>query len=94
MLEALPSRTVPYERVDPFILLHEARIRAADMTDVDTKHPHRGFDNIWCILEGTASTGHNTGPKGEIERARLPEGGLLALRTGAGDMARRVDRKR
>jgi quercetin 2,3-dioxygenase len=84
VLEALPSRGVSYERVDPFILLHEARIRAADMTDVDTKHPHRGFDNIWYILEGTASTGHTTGPDGAIERARLPEGGLLALRTGRG----------
>ena len=84
VLEALPSRGAPYERVDPFILLHEARIRAADMTDIDTKHPHRGFDNIWYILEGTASTGHTTGPNGAIERARLPEGGLLALRTGRG----------
>ncbi len=84
VLEALPSRGAPYERVDPFILLHEARIRAADMTDVDTKHPHRGFDNIWYILEGTASTGHTTGPNGAIERARLPEGALLALRTGRG----------
>jgi quercetin 2,3-dioxygenase len=84
VLEALPSRRAPYERVDPFILLHEARIRAADMTSVDTKHPHRGFDNIWYILEGTASTGHTTGPNGAIERVRLPEGGLLALRTGRG----------
>lgn len=63
ILEALPSRGTPYEQVDPFILLHEARIRAADMTGVDTKHPHRGFDNIWYILEGTASTGHTTGPR-------------------------------
>jgi quercetin 2,3-dioxygenase len=84
VLEALPSRGAPYEDVDPFILLHEARIRAADMTGVDTKHPHRGFDNIWYILEGTASTGHTTGPNGAIERARLPEGALLALRTGRG----------
>jgi len=84
VLEALPSRGLVYQRVDPFILLHEARIRAADMTGVDSKHPHRGFDNIWYILEGTASTGHTTGPDGAIERARLSEGGLLALRTGRG----------
>lgn len=84
VLEALPSRGAPYEHVDPFILLHEARIRAADMTGVDTKHPHRGFDNIWYILEGAASTGHTTGPDGSVERARLPEGALLALRTGRG----------
>ena len=45
---------------------------------------HRGFDNLWYILEGSASTGHSTGPDGAIERARLPKGALLALRTGRG----------
>jgi quercetin 2,3-dioxygenase len=84
ILEALPSRALPYERVDPFILLHEARLRLADLNGVDTKHPHRGFDNLWYVLEGSASTGHSTGPGGTIERARLPEGALLALRTGRG----------
>ena len=84
ILEALPSRSVPYERVDPFILVHEGRIRLADMKGVDTRHPHRGFDNLWYILEGSASTGHSAGPGGAIERARLSEGALLALRTGRG----------
>src|SRR5437773_11818755 len=84
VLEALPSRRASYDQVDPFILVHEARMRLADMTNVDTKHPHRGFDNLWYILEGTASTGHSTGPGGTIERARLPKGALLALRTGRG----------
>jgi redox-sensitive bicupin YhaK (pirin superfamily) len=84
VLEALPSRSTPYEAVDPFILVHEARIRPSEMANVDTKHPHRGFDNLWYVLEGTASTGHNTGSGGTIERARLPEGSLLALRTGRG----------
>jgi redox-sensitive bicupin YhaK (pirin superfamily) len=84
ILEPLPSRSVPYERVDPFILVHEARFRLSELKDVDTKHPHRGFDNLWYILEGSASTGHSTGPGGTIERARLPKGGLLALRTGRG----------
>ena len=84
VLEALPSRTVPYERIDPFILVHEARLRPSDMANVDTRHPHRGFDNLWYVLEGTASTGHSTGPGGAIERARLSQGALLALRTGRG----------
>src|SRR5438309_5012828 len=84
ILEPVPSWTVPYERLDPFILVHEARFRLSELTDVDTKHPHRGFDNLWYILEGSASTGHSTGPGGAIERARLPKGGLLALRTGRG----------
>jgi redox-sensitive bicupin YhaK (pirin superfamily) len=84
VLEALPSRSVPYEQVDPFILVHEGRLRLSDMKGVDTKHPHRGFDNLWYVIEGSASTGHSTGPGGSMERARLSEGALLALRTGRG----------
>jgi len=84
ILEALPSRAAPYQRVDPFILVHEGRIRLSDVAKVDTKHPHRGFDNLWYVLEGSASTGHSTGPGGAVERARLSEGALLALRTGRG----------
>jgi redox-sensitive bicupin YhaK (pirin superfamily) len=84
VLEALPSRSVPYEQVDPFILVHEGRMRLSEVGKVDTKHPHRGFDNLWYVIEGSASTGHSTGPDGAIERARLSEGALLALRTGRG----------
>jgi len=84
VLEALPSRSLPYEQIDPFILLHEARLRLSDLANVDTRHPHRGFDNIWYVLEGSASTGHSTGPGGTMERARLNKGALLALRTGRG----------
>jgi hypothetical protein len=84
VLEALPSRTVPYGQVDPFILVHEGRMRLSEVGKVDTKHPHRGFDNLWYVIEGSASTGHSTGPDGAIERARLSEGALLALRTGRG----------
>jgi redox-sensitive bicupin YhaK (pirin superfamily) len=84
VLEALPSRRVSYEQVDPFLLVHEGRMRLSDVGKVDTKHPHRGFDNLWYVIEGSASTGHSTGPDGAIERARLPEGALLALRTGRG----------
>jgi redox-sensitive bicupin YhaK (pirin superfamily) len=84
VLEALPSRPVPYEQVDPFILVHEGRMRLSEVGKVDTKHPHRGFDNLWYVIEGSASTGHTTGPNGAIERARLSEGALLALRTGRG----------
>ena len=83
-LEALLSRSVPYDQVDFFILVHESRIRLSDMKDVDTKHPHRGFDNLWYLLEGSVSTGHSTGPGGAMERAHLSKGALLALRTGRG----------
>jgi quercetin 2,3-dioxygenase len=84
VLEAVPSRGAPYERTDPFILVHEGRFRLSEMAGKDTKHPHRGFDNLWYVLHGSASTGHTTGPDGSVERARLTEGALLALRTGRG----------
>jgi quercetin 2,3-dioxygenase len=84
VLEALPSRGAPYELVDPFILVHEGRFNLSELAGIDTKHPHRGFDNLWYLLKGTASTGHSTGPGGSMERARLTAGSLLALRAGRG----------
>jgi redox-sensitive bicupin YhaK (pirin superfamily) len=85
ILEALPSRGAPYEEVDPFILVHEGRFRLSpEMSTKDTKHPHRGFDNLWYVLQGSISTGHSTGPGGAMERARLTDGSLLALRAGRG----------
>jgi redox-sensitive bicupin YhaK (pirin superfamily) len=84
VLEAVPSRGAPYASTDPFLLVHEGRFRLSEMSGKDTKHPHRGFDNLWYVLQGSASTGHTTGPGGSVERARLSEGSLLALRTGRG----------
>ena len=84
VLEAVPIRGAPYELTDPFILVHEGRFRLSEMAGRDTRHPHRGFDNLWYVLRGSASTGHTTGPGGSIERARLREGSLLWLRTGRG----------
>jgi len=84
VLEPVPSRRAPYALTDPFILVHEGRFRLSEMAGKDTRHPHRGFDNLWYVLQGSASTGHTTGPGGSIERARLSEGSLLWLRTGRG----------
>jgi quercetin 2,3-dioxygenase len=84
VLEAVPSRQAHYALTDPFILVHEGRFRLSEMAGKDTKHPHRGFDNLWYVLQGSASTGHTTGPGGSVERARLSEGSLLWLRTGRG----------
>lgn len=84
VLEPVPSPNVPYELTDPFILVHEGRFRPSDMDGKDTRHPHRGFDNLWYAVRGATSTGHNTGPGGSTERARLEEGSLLWLRAGRG----------
>jgi redox-sensitive bicupin YhaK (pirin superfamily) len=82
VLETLPAR-IPYRLVDPFILVHEGVI-PSDYRDVDTRHPHRGFDNLWYVVSGSTSTGHSTGPGGAMERARLEAGSLLKIRTGRG----------
>jgi quercetin 2,3-dioxygenase len=85
VLETLPSRTIPYAQVDPFILVHEGVVPITpERASMDTRHPHRGFDNLWYVLAGEASTGHSTGPGGAMERARLQAGSLLKLRTGRG----------
>jgi redox-sensitive bicupin YhaK (pirin superfamily) len=84
VLESLPSRNIPYSLVDPYILVHEATVKATEMAGQDTTHPHRGFDNLWYAVSGSSSTGHSTGPGGAMERARLDEGSLLWIRTGRG----------
>jgi hypothetical protein len=85
VLEPVPARNVPYELSDPYILVHEATVPInAERAQLDTTHPHRGFDNLWYIISGAASTGHSTGPGGTFERAQLEAGGLLKIRTGRG----------
>jgi redox-sensitive bicupin YhaK (pirin superfamily) len=85
ILESLPLPQIPYAVVDPFILVHEAVIPiTAERANLNTKHPHRGFDNLWYAVSGSSSTGHSTGPGGAMERARLDPGSLLKLRTGRG----------
>jgi quercetin 2,3-dioxygenase len=85
VLELLPSRRIPYSMVDPFILVHEAVVPITEeRASMNTRHPHRGFDNLWYVVAGAASTGHSTGPGAAMERARLQTGSLLKLRTGRG----------
>lgn len=85
ILEPLPSARIPYPLVDPYILVHEAVVPITpERANLDTRHPHRGFDNLWYAISGSSSTGHSTGPDGAMERARLQAGSLLKLRTGRG----------
>jgi redox-sensitive bicupin YhaK (pirin superfamily) len=85
ILETLPSARIPYPLVDPFILVHEGVVPISpEQASLDTKHQHRGFDNLWYTVSGSTSTGHSTSPGGTMERARLQTGSLLKLRTGRG----------
>lgn len=57
ILESLPQARIPYALVDPFILVHEGVVPITpERASLDTKHPHRGFDNLWYIVAGSAST--------------------------------------
>ena len=85
VLESLPHPEIPYELVDPYILVHEGVVPInEERAALDTTHPHRGFDNLWYAVSGSSSTGHSTGPGGAMERARLDAGSLLKIRTGRG----------
>ena len=85
VLEPVPARNLPYVLTDPYVLVHEATVPIdEERAKIDTTHPHRGFDNLWYILSGSASTGHSTGPGGTFERAQLDTGALLKIRTGRG----------
>jgi redox-sensitive bicupin YhaK (pirin superfamily) len=85
VLESLPHPRIPYELVDPFILVHEGVMPITqERAGLDTTHPHRGFDNLWYAVTGSSSTGHSTGPGGTMQRARLDPGSLLKIRTGRG----------
>jgi redox-sensitive bicupin YhaK (pirin superfamily) len=85
ILESLPSGKIPYSLVDPFILVHEGvGPITPERASLDTRHRHRGFDNLWYAVSGSSSTGHSTGPGGAMERARLEAGSLLKLRAGRG----------
>ena len=46
ILEALPSRSVPYAQVDPFILLHEARLRLSDLANGLIEHSGEHYGQL------------------------------------------------
>jgi hypothetical protein len=77
-LESLPSPRIPYALVDPFILVDESVVPISpERASLDTKHPHRGFDNLSYLIADAARTGLSIGPDGVMKRARLRAGSLL-----------------
>lgn len=79
---ALPSRNVPYEMVDPFLLLDEGRLRVTRDTANFPVHPHRGFEIVTYSLRGPLAQSQFA--DGKEERASVPEGGLLRITAGRG----------
>lgn len=56
VLESLPSRHIPYSAVDPFILVHEAVVKVAETSGMDTTHPHRRGSHLQRTLRGLTGT--------------------------------------
>jgi hypothetical protein len=82
VLEPLPSPRIPYRTVDPYILVHEAVVPITpERASLDTRHSHRGFDNLWYAISGSSSTGHTTGPGGTIAASGMPK---ASARTSCG----------
>ena len=72
ILEPLPSARIPYELVDPFILVHEGVVPITpERAGLDTTHPHRGFDNL-------------SGTRSRDRRARATAPGPVAPWSGRG----------
>ena len=84
VLEAVPSRGAPYERTDPFILVHEGRFRLSEMAGKDTSIRTEGSTTSGTCCRARPAPVTPRGRTDPIERARLSEGSLLALRTGRG----------
>ena len=94
ILEPLPSAHIPYRLVDPYILVHEGVVRITrEQASLDTRHQHRGFDNLWYAISGSSSTGHSTGPGGAMERAQADERLRLSEERYALALAGHVDAK-
>ncbi len=79
---ALPSHDVPYEDIDPFLLLDvfdSSEDSLQGSGPAFPKHPHRGFEILTYLLRGTAS---NTGTVGDGTVVKA--GGIQKITTGRG----------
>lgn len=77
---ALPSAEVPYERIDPFLLLAIFDTPDQHREDVGfPRHPHRGFEIITYLLKGAAGHADDLG-----NRSVVHGGGLQKITAGRG----------
>src|SRR5919202_957117 len=75
----LPSRTVPYRLVDPFLLLDHFKMEDFGNGESFPPHPHRGFEIITYMLRGSSSHSDSEGNQGTVRA-----GGLQRITTGRG----------
>src|SRR5438876_11309173 len=74
----LPSRTVPYQLVDPWLLLDHFKMESFGGGSFPP-HPHRGFEIVTYMVEGTGSHSDSEGNEGTVSA-----GGLQRITAGRG----------
>ena len=74
----LPSREVPYQVVDPWLLLDDGELEALAPGQFPA-HPHRGFEIVTYVLEGAFRQEDSEGNTGAVRA-----GGLLRTTAGRG----------
>ncbi len=75
----LPSRTVPYRLVDPFLLLDHFQMENMGNGESFPPHPHRGFEIITYMIQGSGNHSDSEGNRGTVRA-----GGLQRITTGRG----------
>ena len=75
----LPSREFAYQLVDPFLLLDHFRMDQPMSGESFPPHPHRGFEIITYMLQGSAHHSDSEGNEGEVRA-----GGLQRITAGRG----------
>lgn len=76
----LPNREATYRLVDPFLLLDEFRMDSFGGEGASfPPHPHRGFEIITYMIEGTGSHRDSEGNAGQVRG-----GGLQRITAGRG----------
>ena len=78
MRRVLPSREVPYQVVDPWLLLDDGELEALAPGQFPA-HPHRGFEIVTYVLEGAFRQEDSEGHTGAVRA-----GGLLRTTAGRG----------
>jgi redox-sensitive bicupin YhaK (pirin superfamily) len=74
----LPSRAAPYAMVDPWLLLDEGQLELSGDEDFGA-HPHRGFEIVSYVLEGSMFHKDDQGHSGLVGA-----GGLHRITAGRG----------
>ncbi|HEU5318925.1 MAG TPA: pirin family protein [Chloroflexota bacterium] len=75
----LPSRDAPYRMVDPWLLLDEFKMESFGGGESFPPHPHRGFEIVTYMIQGS---GHHTDSEGNSGEVR--SGGLQRITAGRG----------